>query len=56
LQIQRLESLIIWGFAIFTTMQEIINQIKEIAGVSEIFKAGEQTLVITINLPNENTN
>jgi len=35
-------------------MNDIINQIKEIAGVSEIFKAGEQTLVITINLPNEN--
>jgi len=35
-------------------MNEIIDQIKEIAGVDAIYTAGQSTLVITINLPNEN--
>jgi len=37
-------------------MDEIINQIKEIAGVDQIYSAGQSTLVITINLPNEKNN
>ena len=32
-------------------MDEIIDQIKAITGVSEIYTAGSHTLVITINLP-----
>jgi hypothetical protein len=32
------------------TMQEIIEQIKQITGVDEIFTAGSQTLVITLNI------
>jgi hypothetical protein len=34
-------------------MEEIINQIKQIEGIKEIYKAGDQTLVITLNLIDE---
>jgi len=31
-------------------MEEIINQIKQIAGVSEIYTAGDKTIVVTLNI------